>query len=173
MICDKLRSALSLAVLSFGVPCHAQSAQSPDEGDISSYLFRGLAIYNEPSILAECTGEYEAFRIFEYAGMTPIGIIRAERKHSAPRLYIRKFESGGSSEAAAVDLDGTQWAELVDVFQSSGFWTSESEAEVWMPDSLSWIIEACYKDKFHSIKLYPERGFQMNGVVEHMVALKP
>ena len=171
MIRKKLSSAYCLALLSLGVVCHAQDEKGLEERDITRYIFRGLAISNEPSILARCDSAYEAFRVFEYAGMTPIGIIRAERENRVSRLYVRKLESGQFSEAVVTDLDGTHWAELVDAFQLSGFWSSETETGVWMPDSLSWVIEACYKEKFHLIKLYPDRDFRMNEVFEHMMAL--
>lgn len=173
MIYEKFSLALFLAMFSFGVVCHAQSTQPADEGDISGDIFRGLAIPNEPSIHAKCAGKYEAFRIFEYAGMSPIAIIRTELEQSGPRLHIRQFESGRSSAVETVDLNVTQWAELVDVFETSGFWTLESDPDVWMPDSWSWIIEACHKGRFHLIQLYPERDFRMNDVFEHMVQLAP
>jgi hypothetical protein len=153
--------------------CHAQQSQRPEAVDISSNIFRGLSIPDEPSIKAKCDASgYAGFRVFEYEAMTPIRILRVERNEGSAQLSIRNFESNGTPSTTAVKpIDATRWQQLVDVFAQSAFWTTEVRDSFWIPEGVKWLVEGCENGTFHSLLLYPEQDRRMHDVTESMAAM--
>jgi len=153
--------------------CHAQQNQRPEAIEVSSNIFRGLAISDEPTIKSNCdVSGYARFRVFEYEAMTPIRIVRVERKESDAELTTRTFEGDGRPLTSVIEaLDAARWQGLVDVFAGSGFWTAGIRDDVWMPDGLKWLVEGCKDGIFHSLLLYPEQDRRMDHVTEYMAAM--
>lgn len=153
--------------------CCAQQSQRPETVEVSSSIFRGLAIPDEPSIKSKCAaGGYAGFRLFEYEAMMPIRIVRVERNMGAIELTSRTFGSDGSPPTSAIEaLDAARWHQLVDAFGRSGFWTADIRDDVWIPDGLKWLVEGCENGTFHSLLLYPEQDRRMDDVTEFMTAI--
>jgi hypothetical protein len=153
--------------------CHSQQNQRPEAIDISSHIFRGLAIPDEPSIKAKYdVSGYAGFRLFEYEAMTPIRIVRVERSEGAAQLAMRTFESTGALSTLMVKaFDAARWHQLVTVIALSGFWTAEGRDDLWIPEGLKWLVEGCENGTFHSLLLYPEGDRRMDDVADFMAAI--
>lgn len=160
-------SAFLLVLLSVASPCtaHAENVEA------SSYVFRGFNVEDEPSIRANCSGEYGAFRLLELAGGALQAVVRAERTLDGARLHYQKA-AGKAFEKFDRILKYAEWSDLVVRFDSSGFWSSETKTEVWAPDDLRWVIEGCVNGRFHSVSLYPHREAYMNEAIEYLMALR-
>jgi hypothetical protein len=140
--------------------------------DYAPILQRCCSIIDEPSILENCSAEYSAIRITEGDVGYPVGLIRVERQRDGVRLISAVYESYDSPDTIETDVSESDWAKLVGLLESSGFWTFETPGTVWRPGAPSLWIEACVKGQFRSISIYSNVNDQMTDVVDFLVRLK-
>lgn len=171
MLATNRGPGMLFAFLSLGVFGQSSADPAPDNADMSSYIFAGSNISDEPSILKKCNEGYSAFRYIEILGGYPIGLIRVENVDGTPNLTRRNFTNHTDPEKSESILSSQQWQEIVTAFETSDFWSLDGNPSVWMPDSLSWFFEACHHGSFHALRLYPHRDFAMNDVAQFLIEI--
>ena len=149
-------ATLTMAIFT-GLSVNAQSSSPDYHIDYAPIMSRGFGITDEPSMLDQCDSGYAGFRFFEHGAGRPLAMVRVEKIEDGARITKRTFKNDRASEIKQTRISETEWTELTDLMDQSGFWTFEMDETVWMPDSPTMWIEACLTSQFRSISIYPER----------------
>jgi len=161
---------LTLAVAA-GLSAHSQSSGSDHQIDYAPILSRGLGVSDEPSVLEQCESDYAGIRVFEHAAGRPLALLRVEKIEGGAQVTRRTFEHGRASGIAQKKISEAEWAKLIGLIDRSGFWTYETNENLWMPDSPTLWIEACLTRRFRSVSLYPERTKLAVDIVDFLTDL--
>ncbi len=136
-------------------------------------MSRGFGVLDEPSIRDQCNGDYAGFRLFRHAADRPLALVRVEKTDKTSEVVTRTFEHSGAGDTKRIKISHTQWAELVELLEQSGFWTLEMDDTHWTPDSAKVWIEACVDNRFRSISVYTEQSILSVYVADFLSELTP
>lgn len=165
-----MRPAFVLAVIHY---CTATLAQSPNTPDWPDSLFSGIGLAEELNIRARCKKGFSAFRLLEFQASEPLGLVAVTVMDGERTVSSQLFSNGTRSSSVTESVSKSEWVAVQSAFRSADFWSFEPNSTVWMPESLSWLIEGCADGTYHVATLYPEIDYRLNTPVEVLLELVP
>jgi hypothetical protein len=135
-----------------------------DAGDaVVHVLTERYGVNDEPSLAAECQGDYAAIRILERDAGRNAALIRLEKRAAEVSAVKRMVGDRLGSEEA--EMTESEFLEVFAELETSNFWSLSQVSTDWRPDDRMLTIEACWAGEFHFIFLYPDQDRDMDAVI--------
>jgi hypothetical protein len=119
-----------------------------------------LAAAGETNLCATKDESVEVYRFTWLRSFHPPVVVRAERTDMAIRLYAKQLSGAGGYDPGSLQdtretaLDPTQWQELIELVDGTGFWlesTPETDSRPPGLDGAQWIFEGVRRGMYRAI----------------------
>ena len=164
----KIGAILSLAA----VTCLALSSFADEPEKDYSDLYRVFQIRDEPSLLSQCEGGYEALRFFEFSDLGATGVVRIERLGDELVHTVRIYNKDNRSQISKRSVEEKDWQGLLELLELGGYTSTDGAPELWIPKGRTWLFETCLAGRYESMRAYPDRDLRMQDVVSELIKLK-
>ena len=154
------------------VTCLALSSFADEPEKDYSDLYRALQVRDEPSLLSQCEGGYEALRFFEFSDQGPAGVARIERLGDELVHTVRTYNKDNRSQTSKRSVAEKDWQDLLELLEPGGYTNTEAMPELWIPKGRTWLFETCFAGHYESMRAYPDRDLRMQDVVNALIDLK-
>ena len=134
---------------------------APDQGrsqDLSSrQKLRSDLLLHWMRLSERCDKSQDVFRFREqlaHAKLDSLHSVHLDKGRA--RVCLVTFPANSAPLESCGYADIASWKAIDAVYSKSGFWDAVPES-IWIPDALSWTLDACVSGVYHSLMVYPHR----------------